>query len=71
MTSIDNCATRLRLEVKSVDVVDQQKIKATGVPGVHVTGAESIQVIVGPNVQFVADEMKKLHRNDGRSVSGS
>ncbi|KMY43209.1 PTS glucose transporter subunit IIBC [Bacillus sp. FJAT-27916] len=71
VTSIDNCATRLRLEVKSVDVVDQQKIKATGVPGVHVTGAESIQVIVGPNVQFVADEMKKLHRNDGRSVSGS
>ena len=62
VTSIDNCATRLRLEVKNIDAVDQQKIKATGVAGVHVTGAESIQVIIGPNVQFVADEMKKIRR---------
>ena len=62
MISIDNCATRLRLEVKNMDAVNQQKIKETGVVGVHVTGAESIQVIIGPNVQFVADEMKKLRR---------
>ena len=62
VTSIDNCATRLRLEVKNMDSVDQEKIKATGVAGIHVTGAESIQVIIGPNVQFVADEMKKLRR---------
>ena len=62
VTSIDNCATRLRLEVKNMDAVNQQKIKETGVVGVHVTGAESIQVIIGPNVQFVADEMKKLRR---------
>ncbi|WP_455660386.1 N-acetylglucosamine-specific PTS transporter subunit IIBC [Pradoshia sp.] len=62
VSSIDHCATRLRLEVRDMDAVDQEKIKATGVHGVHVTGAESIQVIVGPNVQFVAEEMKKLHR---------
>lgn len=60
--SVDNCVTRLRLEVKDMDKVDQKKIKATGVPGINVVGKNSIQVIVGTNVQFVADEVNKLHK---------
>jgi PTS system N-acetylglucosamine-specific IIC component len=62
VTAIDNCATRLRLEVKDVKAVDQKKIKATGVPGIKVIGPQNIQVIVGTSVQFVADEMKKLSK---------
>lgn len=62
ITSIDNCVTRLRIEVADMDKVDQDKIKATGVPGINVVGKNSIQVIVGTSVQFVADEMHKLHR---------
>ena len=62
VTSIDNCTTRLRIEVKDMDAVDQDKIKATNVPGINVVGRHSIQVIVGTNVQFVADEMNKLHK---------
>lgn len=64
ITSIDNCATRLRVEVKDTDTIDQDKIKATGVPGVNVVGKHNIQVIVGTQVQFVADEVKKLHKED-------
>lgn len=60
VTSIDYCATRLRTEVKDMKAVDQQKIKATGVPGINIVGSQSIQVIVGTNVQFVADEIVKL-----------
>ena len=62
VTSIDNCVTRLRVEVKDMDAVDQDKIKATNVPGINVVGKHSIQVVVGTNVQFVADEINKLHR---------
>ena len=62
VTSIDNCVTRLRVEVKDMDVVDQDKIKATNVPGINVVGKHSIQVVVGTNVQFVADEINKLHK---------
>ncbi|AZB41552.1 PTS glucose transporter subunit IIBC [Bacillus sp. FJAT-42376] len=62
VTSIDNCVTRLRIEVKDMKAVDQQKIKATGVPGINIVGASSIQVIVGTNVQFVADEMHKIRK---------
>ena len=58
---IDNCTTRLRLQVKDTDQVNQEKIKATGVPGVKVIDDTNIQVIVGTEVQFVADEMGKLH----------
>lgn len=62
VTSVDNCVTRLRLEVKNMDAVDQKKIKSTGVPGINVVGKNSIQVIVGTNVQFVADEIMKIRK---------
>ncbi|MEK5529459.1 N-acetylglucosamine-specific PTS transporter subunit IIBC [Viridibacillus sp. FSL R5-0468] len=62
VTSVDHCATRLRVEVKNMDAVDQKKIKATGVPGINVVGPQSIQVIVGTNVQFVADEIEKIRK---------
>lgn len=61
VVAIDNCTTRLRLQVKDTSKVDQAKIKATGVPGVKVIDAKNIQVIVGTEVQFVADAMNRLH----------
>lgn len=61
--ALDNCVTRLRLDVKDMEAVDQQRIKNTGVPGIHIVGKNSIQVIVGTQVQFVTDEIKKI-RND-------
>lgn len=62
VTSVDNCVTRLRIEVKDMDKVDQKIIKSTGVPGINVVGPQSIQVIVGTSVQFVADEIKKIRK---------
>lgn len=60
ITSIDNCITRLRLEIKDYTLVDEKKIKSAGVAGVIRPGKTSVQVIVGTQVQFVADEFKKL-----------
>jgi len=60
VTSIDNCITRLRLEIKDYTKVDEKKIKSAGVAGVIRPGKNSVQVIVGTKVQFVADEFKKL-----------
>lgn len=64
VVSVDNCATRLRVEVKDMDAVDQNKIKTTGVPGIKVVGKNSIQVIVGTQVQAVAEEVKKIRKED-------
>lgn len=58
--SIDNCITRLRLEVKDDSKVDDKKVKSSGAAGIIHPGQGSVQVIIGPKVQFVADEMEKL-----------
>lgn len=62
ITSIDNCITRLRLEVKDYTAVDEKKIKSAGVAGVIRPSKTSVQVIVGTQVQHVADELKKLYQ---------
>ena len=47
-----------------MDGVDQAKIKSTGVPGINIVGPHNIQVIVGTQVQFVADEVEKIRKKD-------
>ena len=60
ITSVDNCITRLRLEVKDNLLVDEMVIKSAGVSGIIRPGKTSVQVVIGTKVQFVADEFKKL-----------
>ena len=60
IASIDHCITRLRLEVKDRLLVDEKKIKSSGAAGVIRPGKTSVQVVIGPKVQFVYDEFKKL-----------
>ena len=58
--SIDNCITRLRLEINDDNKIDEAKIKSSGAAGIIRPGKGNIQVIIGPKVQFVADEFSKL-----------
>ena len=60
VVTIDNCITRLRLTVKDDSLVDDKKIKSAGVSGVMHPGKNNVQVVIGMQVQFVADEFKKL-----------
>lgn len=60
VTSLDNCITRLRMEIKDYTQVDEKKIKSAGIAGIIRPSKTSVQVIVGTQVQFVADAMKKL-----------
>ncbi|WP_193064391.1 N-acetylglucosamine-specific PTS transporter subunit IIBC [Oceanobacillus oncorhynchi] len=62
--SIDNCATRLRLEIQDMDKVNQDGIKKTGVPGVQQVSKNNLQIIVGTQVQAVADALQKLYNED-------
>ena len=60
IVAVDNCITRIRLDVNDSSVIDEAAIKAAGARGVLRPSAKSVQVIVGPQVQFVTDELKKL-----------
>ena len=58
LVSIDNCATRLRLEVVDGTKVNDAEIKKVAA-GIMKRG-NAVQVIIGPHVEFVATELKKL-----------
>ena len=58
--SLDHCITRLRLEIRDPEKVDEAVIRSAGVAGVIRTGKDTVQVVIGTTVQFVADEMKAL-----------
>lgn len=60
IASIDNCITRLRLEINDPALVDEKIIKAAGVAGVIRPSKNAVQVIIGTQVQFVADAFKTL-----------
>ncbi len=60
IASAEHCITRLRLEVKDPMLVDEKKIKAAGAAGVIRPGKTAVQVIIGPKVQFVFDELNAL-----------
>ena len=60
ITEADYCATRIRCEIKSYEAVNEKKIKSSGVPGVIRPSKTTVQVVVGPKVQFVYEEMKKM-----------
>ncbi len=58
---IGSCITRLRLNVKDVDKVDEEALKAVGAKGVIKKGS-AVQVIVGTHAELIADEMKNLKK---------
>ena len=60
INEVENCITRLRVEVKDYTAVNEKKIKSSGVSGVIRPSKTSVQVVVGTQVQHVADELKKL-----------
>ena len=60
VTALDNCITRLRIEVKDYTAVDEKVIKSAGISGVIRPSKTSVQVVVGTQVQHVADAMKRL-----------
>lgn len=62
---IDHCATRLRLTLKDTSVVDQDKIKQSGALGNKVISDKNIQIIIGTDVQFTADELMQMQQNQG------
>ena len=68
VTFLTHCVTRLRFNLKSMDGVDEAKVKAVpGVMGVVNKGGQ-YQVIIGNEVAAVYDELMKLGDFGGKEV---
>lgn len=68
--SIDYCATRLRVSVRDNLVVKEAEIKKAGIAGIVRPSQKAVQVIVGPQVQFVYDEVAGLLDSDSTTKLG-
>ncbi|MDW2931912.1 glucose PTS transporter subunit IIA [Mesomycoplasma ovipneumoniae] len=53
ITNFNNCASRLRYDIKDLSLVDEQKLKAAGVVAIKVEGQHHVQAILGP----IAEQM--------------
>ena len=60
VANVDYCATRLRFEIKDHTAVDEKAVKKAGAAGVIRPSKTACQVVIGPKVQFVYDELKKM-----------
>lgn len=58
IVSVDNCFTRLRVELKDMTKVDESVIMQSKPAGIVKTGATSIQVIFGPKVEKISNAVK-------------
>ncbi|WP_028984004.1 N-acetylglucosamine-specific PTS transporter subunit IIBC [Sporolactobacillus terrae] len=59
ITNVDNCTTRLRLNVVDSSVANASAIKRHGAHGVIKLNKTNLQIIVGTDVEFVADAMRQ------------
>lgn len=56
--NVDSCTTRLRLQVDDSNLLDEAKLKGLGAKGILKMSAETAQVVIGPEAERIADEIK-------------
>lgn len=63
IVNVENCISRLRVDLKDPNKVDQIKIKDSGCAGIFFPSTNHIHVVFGPHVEFVRhavdDSLKK------------
>ena len=60
LKSVDACITRLRLTLHDAGVVNDAVLKALGAKGIVRLGGNNLQVILGPQAEIIAAEMKSI-----------
>ena len=62
LTSVDACATRLRLIVANQNAIDEAALKRLGARATVKVSTDALQVVLGPVADQVADEIRALLR---------
>lgn len=60
ITNVDCCFTKLRVELKNIDVVNRKEILETGAKDVMVEGEDQVHIVYGPTVSKVMEELKNI-----------
>ncbi len=59
LKTIDACATRLRLELADPSQANESALKQLGARGVVKAAGGSVQVVIGPEADLLADEIRQ------------
>jgi PTS system N-acetylglucosamine-specific IIC component len=69
LSVVDACTTRLRLSVVDAGKVSESELKRAGARGVLQRGSTNVQVIIGPEADLIADEIRTVIAQGGGAVS--
>lgn len=53
IVNVDNCITRLRVDLRDVRKIDKDRLKDSGTSGIFLPSKNHIHVVFGPHVEFV------------------
>lgn len=59
LTTVDACITRLRLTLVDPTKMDEAGLKTMGAKGIVKMGTNNVQIILGPQAEIIAGEIKK------------
>ncbi len=59
---VENCISRLRVDLENPSLVNQEKIREAGCTGIFFPSEKHIHVVFGPHVEFVKNEVDDLMR---------
>ncbi|MHB9841003.1 N-acetylglucosamine-specific PTS transporter subunit IIBC [Paraburkholderia terrae] len=65
LSVVDACTTRLRLLVVDSEKVSENELKSIGARGVLKRGGGNVQVIIGPEADMIADEIRTTIASGG------
>ena len=60
LQTVDACITRLRLTLKDAQQIDEKGLKQVGAKGVVILDSTNVQVILGPEAEGIADEIRAV-----------
>lgn len=56
---VENCVTRLRIDLKDMKIVDKDQLKESGTSGIFFPSKNHIHIVFGPNVEFVKNAVDR------------
>lgn len=71
LTLVDACTTRLRLSVVDAGKVSESDLKTIGARGVFNRDARNVQVVIGPEADLIADEIRAALRVPSTAGAGA
>lgn len=69
VTRVGACTTRLRLDIVSQDKVDQDRLRQLGAKGFVAPSPTTLQVVVGPTAELIADKLEAAKKSEGGSTN--